>query len=363
MKSTDIAALIENHGLMVLLYGRSGSGKTRALLNLFNRPGILLCNEPRGLQTLVSGGLKEGAVKIVVTAQEMYDAALEAIATPHIQWIAVDSISRHYELVLQEYCERNGILPGRIKRNDWGAMSDAFLNLWEKLLVGTHAGLHVIVTCHEKEESDKDEGTSNVWFAPQLPGKLPERVLPQCAIILRNFKVEIGGQRKYKMSIPDGNSYGKDWTGQVGGPVDNDVTLLLGGVPPNGRTSERPREEETLATLTTEDNDQSKSTQEPQETPPTLIIYDGKEGTPDGETPVTQRDLRYLHDLSKQAGGDTSLLKTMIRNHLGLKFLKEIRIKHMAQLTLLLTKMIDDKDVDTTFGPEEKEGESTNAAS
>jgi hypothetical protein len=358
MKRTAIDAIAESYGLMILDYGRSGSGKTSFLFNLFSIPGLLITNEPRGIEPLRERGLKTDSIVIATTPTEMYEAVVEAAATPGLRWMAIDTISTYYDQLFQAYCEDRAIPPDKVPRNVYNWCTNSFMSLWNKLLVATHAGLHVVVLCHEKQEQAEHGESNLVWFSPRLPGQLPEKILPQCAIVIRSFKIAIGGTLHYKVSVPDGNSYGKDWTGQITKPMPNDVCLLLGGAPTKAEVK------------TPADKDQGKEPQpsEPQtetenpptsDAPPNLIIYNGKESTPDAENPVTQKDLRYLQSLCKEAGGNTSLLKTIISKKFGLKFLKEIRIKHMVTLTNVLTGMIDGKDVNLLFGEEGEQNATT----
>lgn len=227
MKISEL--LDELLGLLVLIYGRSGSGKTAAARNLEPTTGRIITSERNGLRTLkrLQPRFNEYDVRYPRTVKEFHDEVAACVSEP-LEWLNLDTVSSYYDMLWQEYLDTKKKQPDEVQRRNYNYCKHWFENLMHLVVDVADSGTHVFMTCHLKWSREGDDKNPIVWSEPDLPGILPERVNRRLDIVARSEYRDMGGKAHYLLRLPVGRSAGKDLLGAFErGPIANDFRHFL----------------------------------------------------------------------------------------------------------------------------------------
>lgn len=133
---------------LVLLVGKSSTGKSRALKNLKNPNGVLYLNCEAGKKL----PFKSGFVERVISDYRWVPAAFEWAEQPeqaHIHTIVVDSLTYWLDMV-----ESQMVLTSANTQQAWGQFAQIYKNLMQTLVA--RSTKNVIFIAHTKDEVNGD---------------------------------------------------------------------------------------------------------------------------------------------------------------------------------------------------------------
>jgi len=226
--------LIKRRGLGILVYGRSGSGKTSSIRNLPADKLAIVTNEAHGLAALLRWGWGEKDVEVYVPGRpsdwpsiiQMFE-----LEGQRKEFLVLDAITTYYDAVLQE--ELFGRWDGKsvLKQLPGATYNLAKHRFWRMLsqaLALRDLGTTVIAIAHLGYRSDKRSGEEVLYHEPAFPGKLPEEVSRQFDLILRTEVLRSEAGPKYVLTARGYyGDYTKDLYGVVGEWEDNDLWAII----------------------------------------------------------------------------------------------------------------------------------------
>jgi hypothetical protein len=228
IKSVSLRAIQFNNGVFVLIYGKSGSGKTSCIRNFPRDRTVIISSEPQGLTSLVNFGWIDAKVLCPTTSDGFSLAMEEAIADPSIKHIVLDSLSQYSEMLTKEYIEKSGKSVQSIGLDLYRVVNLQFQKMVRRLLDALPMGKDVIGLIHMnlREESVGEERRVSREIA--LSGQLPAWVCRLASLVARTEKVKAGKEYRYMMIADgsDGND-GKDLFGVAPAPIDNDLWAAM----------------------------------------------------------------------------------------------------------------------------------------
>lgn len=174
-----------NDGIKVLVYGKTGAGKTR-----------LCATAPKPLIIAAEGGmltLRKHTIPVIEIAS--YDDLLDAFTwvsenkkASRFETICLDSISEIGDIVLQE-AKKNV----RDKRQAYGELLDEMMILVKKFR--DLKGKHVYLSAREAKLIDSEDST--VFYLPDMPGSKLGSKLPYCFDEV--FRLEVATKNKKRV--------------------------------------------------------------------------------------------------------------------------------------------------------------------
>lgn len=153
----------------VLLYGKSGAGKTHAAVE--GGTPLVLSLEPNGITTVVRAN-PAATVLPVRTLQELSDAmsAIEAGEGGDFDRVVIDSVTEASRLMIEAVVAAAGQDKARIQ--DWGTYTAKMMGLFRRL-----RAMPLAVVCIALEKSTQDERAA-FHVHPDLEG---QKVATHCA--------------------------------------------------------------------------------------------------------------------------------------------------------------------------------------
>jgi energy-coupling factor transporter ATP-binding protein EcfA2 len=228
IKAVSLRQIQHNNGVFVLIYGKSGSGKTSCIRNFPMTNTVIISSEPQGLTSLVNFGWKDAKVICPTTSDGFSLAVEEAIADSSIKHIVLDSLSQYSEQLTKEYIEKSGKSVQSIGIALYRVVNLQFQKMVRRLLDALPMGKDVIGLIHMnlREESVGEERRVSREIA--LSGQLPAWVCRLASLVARAEKVKAGKEFKY-MLIADGadGNDGKDLFGVAPNPIENDLWAAM----------------------------------------------------------------------------------------------------------------------------------------
>ena len=183
----------------ILVYGASGSGKTRLI---GTSPNPLIISTEKGLLTLRDMDIPYLQANNFDELQEAFDIAKKS----DYDTIALDSISEVTELLLAKYKDE---LASKDKRQAYLQMAETGLALIRNFRDMPEK--NVIFTCKETKREDEELGTTN--YEPGLPG----RVLPDNISYMFDevFCMRVERKGRYLQTASDTRRNCKDRSGNL----------------------------------------------------------------------------------------------------------------------------------------------------
>lgn len=201
------AELAAKYGIKVLIYGDSGTGKTRACATA---PNPVIISAEGGLLSIRSNTLPGIEVTNLVELRNVYEWCLRDRQAYQFSTICLDSISEVAEVCLraEKFNRRDG-------RQAYGEMAEKMLQVVRDFR--DLPARNVVITA--KQEWQKDEATGQMFFGPWLPGRqlgpnLPymfDEVFQQCVFSNYQTKQRMEGLRCWR----DAQNMAKDRSGNL----------------------------------------------------------------------------------------------------------------------------------------------------
>lgn len=260
-------------GQVLMVYGRSNTGKTAACRNLPPDKTLWISTEPQQTQaTLRYWKWDEWIHSVPDGWEDISDLIKVPITNKTIEYVVIDTISTVVELMLNEYAKSCGletIADGSFKM--YGHVGERVHKLIEKALTVSHEfGVHYILLCHLKYKEKKTADTTHQMRQPAVFGQLGEWLSAHIPTVLRSECFKIGNKIEYSL-------YSSGSPGDVCGckagclpmTMPNDIVYVLkllgsAGVPPKSLASATtpPEAHPVLpgATISDQKNIQSKDT-------------------------------------------------------------------------------------------------------
>lgn len=317
MQSID-ALLEQQLGLLALVYGRSGSGKTASWGHLPPDKGVVLLSEPNGVRTIkrmFPESYQNFSIEVPERSADFVNHVKRLIHT-EVGWVVIDTVTAYYAKIWDEFLDEKGLAPSEVKYANYAHCLHWFNNFMIRLTDLANSGTAVFLTCHEKWHKEGDDDHAIRWVTPDLPGQLPELVSRRLDVLCRSELVKLGSDVRYRLSLPVGRNAGKDLLGVFdNGPIANDLSsffhLLGGGV---GKAISESATQSSIATKTPP--------------PPT---------SPKNRVPKAQ--LQLLQSYMVNADVDMQWVKQWCHDNYGKEAPENLTTKQFAQLQgVLLTR-------------------------
>ena len=211
MKIQKLDDVIDARGIKALVYGASGTGKTRLIESLPGR--VLVASAEAGMLSL--RGLGGGRIDVVeiTSIDGLREVYSHVKRTAHgYDWIALDSVSEIAEVCLTEQKKLT-----KDPRAAYGAIQDevgGILRAFRDLDVGVYFSA--------KEHKEKDDSTGRTSYGLSMPGaKLGAQVPYLFDLVMRlvvvSDKDEAGNavDVRWLQTANDGRSVAKDRSGRL----------------------------------------------------------------------------------------------------------------------------------------------------
>lgn len=188
--------------LRCLLYGRSGTGKSRMASTFPGVKGIIDTDSGALVYTDQTGPCKIYTIpEDSVLLKEKPDAwvmAVNALAEickdPEINVIIIDSFTTLSDACIKYIMGATGKLGQNPTFAEWGKQMDL---LKEFLFKAFSSGKHVVSIFHEDMEKDELEG--KVWCLPLITGKLAKKISSYHDEVYHMEPTERGNQKVYQV--------------------------------------------------------------------------------------------------------------------------------------------------------------------
>ncbi len=223
-------------GILSLTYGRSGSGKSYCWGKLDPTKGVAILSEKNSLRTLQRANPKQwGEFEVACpTSAGDFEKAVDVAVANNGEWIVVDTVTSYYDMIWQEYLEKNELPADYVEYAIYRYCLHVFEGMLLRLLKAADMGCHVFLISHQKWLKEGDDKRSISWSAPDLPGVLPERISRRLDVVCRADYRLLGTTQQWRLSLPSGRAAGKDLLGlfDSGETIENDFRHFLpyGGV-------------------------------------------------------------------------------------------------------------------------------------
>lgn len=209
-----------DHGIKVLVYGRSGAGKTR-LMTTLPIAEVFVISAEAGLLSVRQWNIKGAKVKTVDDLSELYEWFLHNPIARQFKTIYIDSLTEIGEVILN-----NAKALAKDPRQAYGELIEKVtmvIKLFRDL-----PGYNVVMTA--KQESHKDEVTQMTSYGPTMPGNKMGQALPYLfdeVLRLGVAKTTEGKEYRFLQCAPDLQYEAKDRSGALDSLEPPDLGLLF----------------------------------------------------------------------------------------------------------------------------------------
>jgi len=234
MKASELMSV--EVGILSLVYGRSGSGKSYCWGNLNPDTGVAILSEKNSIRTLQRANPENwGEFEVAYpTTPGDFEAAVDAAVARKGEWIVIDTVTSYYDLIWQAYLAKNELPSDFVEYAIYRHCLHVFEGMLLRVIRAADAGTNVFLISHQKWLKEGDDKKSISWSAPDLPGVLPERVSRRLDVVCRADYRLLGTTQQWRLSLPSGRAAGKDLLGlfDQGASIENDFRhfLQFGGV-------------------------------------------------------------------------------------------------------------------------------------
>lgn len=152
----------KDNGVKCLVYGKSGSGKTRLLATA---PKPLIVSAEGGTRSIMSQNLPLAVISSIEDFNNVYDKIL---ASPQFWTIGLDSGSEIADLCLATFKKKRSD-----GRKAYGDNNDAIADAFRRY---RDLKRHVVIIAREKY--DKNEETGQFMYRPNMPGDTLTQLVP-----------------------------------------------------------------------------------------------------------------------------------------------------------------------------------------
>lgn len=213
MKIKSVRESQGERGPKILVYGESGSGKTRLIETLPGR--VLILSAERGLMSLSAGC--DADVVDIEGLDDMRDVVREARKTEFpYAWLALDSLSEIAEVLLSSEKKR---VPD--PRQAYGELQDAIGGVM-RVLRDLSCGVYAIA----KEQRIVDEDIKRTLYRPSMPGSKLGDAIPYVFDEVFRLVVERDGSRVLRTRA-NGAASAKDRSGKLDEIEPADMAALV----------------------------------------------------------------------------------------------------------------------------------------
>jgi len=133
---------------LVLIVGKSASGKSASLRNLPDQQGVVFLNCEAGKELPFANNFRE---RVVIDTKEIYATFKEAENHPNIHTIVIDSVT-----FLMDLYETTRVLPAEDGRAAWGKYAQFFKKLMSKYVAASTK--NVIMLAHTMDLLNEKDG-------------------------------------------------------------------------------------------------------------------------------------------------------------------------------------------------------------
>jgi len=219
IETTDV--LGQSHGIKVLVYGRSGMGKTTLC---GTAPAPLIISAEAGLLSLRHKRIPVIQIKQLSDLEDAYRWLTTNPDAKHVQTVCIDSISEIAEVCLN--AAKRATKDGRKAYGDYVDNMLPAIKAFRDL-----SGKHVVVTA--KQGANKDEFTGMTSFGPNAPGQQLPKDLPYLFDEVWNANVGVnadGTRYHYIRTQADLQYEAKDRSGVLDEIEYPDLTNMFGKI-------------------------------------------------------------------------------------------------------------------------------------
>lgn len=207
----------------VLIYGQSGTGKTK-LAGEFLDPLFLSCDPGKlgGALTIIDKKVKHIKITSYSQLMDLIPTLTAEADKGSFKTIVLDSISYLSSTILRDILKQSGREIPRFE--EWNLNATRMRTLINSI---TSINSHIVFTA--VEQKDKDEITGKISGEPKLPGQLATELPQACDITVRLYTTTSRNastgklQVNYKFrSVPDEMWFAKDRTNTLPPEGDTD---------------------------------------------------------------------------------------------------------------------------------------------
>jgi hypothetical protein len=250
-----IADSLSDLGLMIMIYGRSGSGKTAACRSLKPEETYWISYELDQTAACLHGwGWDRWNCETPLGFQSTLHEISQIGKKKEIRHVVVDTLSGYVEQLMSEFISQNGgSLNQKEKFDMWNTVGDRVVETIEKLKGLCSRGKDVILLCHLRYREEKNElsadGKPQIHREPMLFGQLPEKICKRIPVVLIAKSFKLGPHTKFTLNTVGGEGdYGTDKFRILPNSQENDVLKILnqlrGGVGIQAKISHLPEHKE-----------------------------------------------------------------------------------------------------------------------
>jgi hypothetical protein len=217
---TTTQQLADANGVKLLVYGKSGVGKTQ-LCATAPRP-IILAAEPRVL-SLRGYAIPVQRVESLAKLAQVYQWCASPTNWPHFDTICIDSLTEIADVLLAGL--KVGAKDQRAVQRAYGDMLDQMLG-W----VRAFRDLPKHVYMSAKQERSKDEATGIMLYQPAMPGQKLGPQLPYMFDEVFAMRIERDAQGApvhFLQTHADSQYDGKDVSGRLAVYEQPDLTAII----------------------------------------------------------------------------------------------------------------------------------------
>lgn len=205
------------HGVKVLVYGHSGSGKTSLIRTL---PNPIILSAEAGLLSIADAELPYIEIKTIGDLKEAYSWATQSQEAAQFESVALDSISEIAEVVLNAEKKLT-----KDARQAYGALQEQMTEIIRSFR--DLPGKNVYFTAKCEKSSDE---AGRLLYSPSMPGAKLGQQLPYFfdeVLALRVEKDSEGVPQRALMCESDGLWQAKDRSGKLAAWESPDLGAII----------------------------------------------------------------------------------------------------------------------------------------
>jgi hypothetical protein len=338
-----ITESIGSKGVIVLVHGRSGSGKTATCRNLPPAQTYFLSFElDQTAACLFGWGWDEWNCETPFGHMSMIHEIQKLKKRPDIKYVVVDTISGYVEQLLDEYRnEHEGKTKKQLGFAIWQAAEERLLDTLTKLQELAQYGKHVILLCHLKYREEGEKESKKIYREPMLFGSLPEKLCKRIPVILIAKSFKMGPKVVYTLSTTGNEGdYATDKFKILDQSQDNDIKAVIEkieqglGLPPIP-TETGPYEETHVSNA-----NPSTASQDPTNTPkpkaPALLVTNGTKASL----------VKEIYRLGGELGRDSALVRMSVKARFD-RTISQLNREELREYVDALKEEVDSKDKET----------------